>query len=334
MVLSFFLACLLSGIGLSAAKLFASMNPLHRIILACRNQERADYAREQILPILPESDYYKENIIALACDHSSIESVQKFNELLRTRLDETYNTNKWIYNGIDVLCLNAAILVARDSDAQFTQDGIEVTFQTNYLATFQVANLTMDLLNPGARVILSTSGLHERTELNLNGMIDSATGDARKGFEMVNGSPFHYKRSYAVSKLCVVALCAELERRLQKRGIVVNCFSPGLMTSSGLFRNQHCLGDSHSKEILSKEKAVGWGAGALVFMATSDETGKKSGNYWRDAESVLGWDSVYGQHFCPIPITNQIDQETREKLWRLSSQLVGIPYKDAEKNAA
>lgn len=260
-----------------------------------------------------------------------MDSIRKFNELLRIRLDETYNPNKWVYNGIDVLCLNAAILRAKDSEVQFTQDGLEETFQTNYLATFQLARLTKDLLNPGARVILSTSGLHQRTVLNLNGMVDEATGKANKGFEMVDGSHFHYKRSYAVSKLCTVALCAELERRFRnEHGVSVNCFSPGLMTSTGLFRNQSPSDESHSPDVLSKEKPVEWGAGALVFMALADETGKRSGDYWRDAESVLGWDSVYGQHFCPINITNQIDPETRNQLWRLSCELVGMNPDDDE----
>jgi protochlorophyllide reductase len=333
-----------SGIGLAAAKLLAVMNPLHRIVLACRNQERADYARKQILPLLPfdensDNSFYTDNIIAVACDHSSMESIQACNTMLRTRLNETYNSNKWIYNGIDVLCLNAAVLVAEDSDAQFTEDGVEVTFQTNYLAAFQLVCLMQDLLTPGSRIILSTSGLHERVpKLNLNGMVaDPITVKARKGFEMPDGSPFHYKRSYAVSKLCLVALCAELEGRLRNvnnssRGTTVNCFSPGLMTRSGLFRNQRYVGNSlenmHSAQILAKEKTVSWGAGALVYMALADETGKRSGEYWRDADSVLGWNSVYGQHFSPVSIVNEIDVETRERLWRLSNQLVGVPCHD------
>ena len=156
------------------------MNPLHRIILACRNQERADWAKEQMLPFLPEGNYYKDNIIALACDHSSLESIRNFNVALRIRLDETYHTNKWLHNGLDVLCLNAAVLVAWDApEAPFTSDDLELTFQTNYLAPFALANLTQDLFNPGARVVLTTSGLHDWADLHLNRMVDPVTGKAR-----------------------------------------------------------------------------------------------------------------------------------------------------------
>lgn len=312
------------------------INPINRIIVVARTQAKADYTKAQIAPFLPSTntDFYSENIIPLACDHSSLDSVRQFVVSLRKRLDETYNTSKWATNGIDVMCLNAACLMERDSPAQFTTDGFEVTFQTNYLAPFLIANLTLDLLNPGGRIVLSTSGLHARERLNLSGMMkDGKTGEARKGFEMVDGTSFHYKRSYALSKQCNVVLCAELSHRLKPRGIVVNCFSPGLMTTSGLFRNQRacCKGAGmfHNKDVLAKEKAVGWGAGALVFMAIADETGRRSGEYWRDADSVLGWDSVYGKHFCPISVSeDQIDRHMRKQLWEMSSQLTEIAHEN------
>jgi NAD(P)-dependent dehydrogenase (short-subunit alcohol dehydrogenase family) len=314
-----------SGIGLYAALLLALLNPLHRIVVVARNQEKADYAREQILPLLPDDDYYKENIIALACDHASFQSTRNFRHNLQTRLNDTYNTSKWARNGIDVFVLNAAVLCARDSLPQFTEDGIELTFQTNYLTPFLLANLTTDLLNPGGRVVISTSGLHEQAKMRLNGIVGN-DGNARKGFEMLDGSSFHYKQSYAISKLCSVALCGQLASRLAHRNIVVNCFSPGLMTSSGLFRNQKNGGDiCHNKSVVAKEKPVGWGAGALVYMAIADDTGKRSNEYWRDADSTLGSKSVYGKHFCPTRIAHDyVDEFTSDLLWHLSCQLTGL----------
>ena len=330
-----------SGIGLEAAKLFATMmgDPIHRLILVCRNDDNAAYAKDQILPLLPKNknaDCYRKNIIPVACDQASLDSVRKFNTVLRKRLDETYNDDRChrqgecaSNNGIDVMCLNAAVLMARDSKAQFTADGLELTFQTNYLAPFLMANLTADLLNPGARVVLSTSGLHSLTKLDMSGLVDPGTGRARRGFEMVDGSSFHYKESYAVSKLCIVMLCAELDRRLRHQSIVVNCFSPGLMTDSGLFRNQQKCGGTRevcqNKQALKNVKPVGWGAGALVFMATAEETGRRSGEYWSDPDSTLGWDSVYGKHFRASTVSDQIDPQTLKQLWTLSCDLAGIP---------
>jgi NAD(P)-dependent dehydrogenase (short-subunit alcohol dehydrogenase family) len=315
-----------SGIGLAAAGFLVRLNPLHRIVLACRSQERADETREKVAALLPEGEGYRENVIALACDHTSMESIRRFNELLRIRLTETYSPSKWIYNGIDVLCLNAAVLVDGDADPEFTEDDLETTFQTNYLSAFQLVHLTMDLLNPGARILLATSGLYEREKLLLDGMVDPVTGGARKHFDMPDGSTFHFKRSYALSKLCAVAFCAELESRLRKqneKGIIVNCFSPGLMLSTGLFRRQRET--KLSAGVLALQKTVTWGAGALLYMALAQESGERSGEYWRDANSVLGWRSIYGQNFCPVDITNQFDAETRRMLWEMSLRWIGLP---------
>ena len=130
-------------------------NPLHRIIVACRTQAKADATRQSLLQLFPTIDEtnrhvkYHENIIALECDHTSFTSIRRFDELLRIKLNETYTPNKWIYNGIDVLCCNAAILVPKDSVPQYTDDGYEVTFQTNYLAPFLLVQSVMDLMNPG-----------------------------------------------------------------------------------------------------------------------------------------------------------------------------------------
>ena len=321
---------ILSGIGLYAAKLLSRSDPLNRIILVARNSEKAASAREQVVSVLPKNGKYDENIIALACDHSSLESIRAFAPTLRAKLKETYRVEKWAMNGIDVLCLNAGVLVAQDSQAEFTEDGLEVTFQTNHLAPFLITNLIHDLINPGGRVVVSTSGLHLAHKLNFDGIIDEDTGEARKGFSMMDGTKFHHKQSYAISKLCNVAFCLELNRRLRSRGVVANCFSPGLMTKSGLFRNQrsstNLASTIHNKEVLLKEKTVQWGAGALVFMAIADAAGERGGEYWRDADSVDGPFARYGSEFCPTQVSEEdISRDEMQSLWEVSSSLAGIP---------
>jgi protochlorophyllide reductase len=304
------------------------MNPLNRIILVARNEEKAAFAKEQVVAVLPEkSQYYIDNIIPIVCDHASLESVRQFNGNLRRKLNETYDAKKWAVNGIDVMCLNAAVLMPTDSEAQFTRDGMETTFQTNFLAPFLIVNLTVDLINPGGRVVVSSSGLYCGQKLNLDGMADKGTGMARKGFSMINGKPFHYKTSYSLSKLCVVTFCTELNRRLESRGAIANTFSPGLMTTSGLFRHQDSGSYSHSRlseDILKMERTVEFGAGALVFMAWADATGQKGGEYWRDVDSQRCSMTSYGKEFSPSTVSlDAADEEKREKLWELSIQLAG-----------
>jgi NAD(P)-dependent dehydrogenase (short-subunit alcohol dehydrogenase family) len=259
-----------------------------------------------------------------------LNSVKPFEAELRAKLKETYRVEKWAMNGIDVLCLNAAVLVPQGSEPEFTVDNLEVTFQTNYLTPFLVGNCVLDLLNPGGRVVVATSGLHVGQTLNFDGMIDDESGSAKKEFSMIDDSEFHFKQCYTLSKVCNVAYCLELNRILQPRGIVANCFSPGLMTTSGLFRHQCYSGDSgtfvQNKHVLMKEKTVEWGAGALVFMVLADMSGRRGGEFWRDSNSTLGAKAIYGKEFCPCAISEEsISQEKRTQLWRLSCELAGIP---------
>lgn len=304
---------------------------MNRIVLACRTKEKADYARKQVLSVLPRDETYDNNgehIIALACDHCCLASVRSFVVELRRKLDETYRETKWTCNGIDALCLNAAVLTADGSAATYTKDGLETTFQTNHLSPFLIAYLTMDFINPGGRVIFSTSGLHLRHYLDLKGVIDPSTGAVQRGFEMMDGSDFHYKNSYSMAKLCNVAICAELHQRLATRGALSTCFSPGLMLDSGLFRHQptavHPVPESNRDDVLRKAKSVEWGATALAYMCWADEPGEQGAVYWRD-ESYEACNAKYGEHFSPISITEQtVDMETRKHLWEASCELAGV----------
>ncbi|GAX20464.1 hypothetical protein FisN_22Hh032 [Fistulifera solaris] len=319
-----------SGIGLEAAKLLAIIKPIHRIVLVCRTLEKAKAAKESVASVFTDASQYRCNWIPLACDHCSFESIRQFNDELRRQLDETYHPSKWAFNGIDVLCLNAAVLQAPESQPQFTKDGLEVTFQTNHLAPFLITNLTHDLMNPGGRIIFSTSGLHTSCKLDMRGMVDPSTGAINKRFDMIDGSEFHYKKGYSLSKLCNVAICRELNEKVKRSGVIATCFSPGLMLMSGLFRHQpdgvEELIAVHNADALRRQKTVFWGAGALVFMAISDEAGRHGGMYWRDAESFAASNAVYGNEFCPVPISDDVaEPEQRTQLWNISCELVGIP---------
>ena len=296
-----------SGIGLAAAKLLVHLHPNDRLVLVCRNKESCERTQSHF------SHHNKDRVLFLACDHTSMEDIHAFTETLR---------QKARIKQIDCLCLNAAYLAPKDSPPQFTDDGLEVTFQTNYLSMFLLANLLVDLVPPSGRIIMCTSGLHEQTSLNL----DASWRDGRvhKGFAMLDGSDFHFKTSYAVSKLCVVGLCAQLASRHPDK--YINCFSPGLMTDSGLFRHQRTSNNhQHSfsnPDVLKRQKTVQWGAGSLVYMIQSPDTAQRSGEFWRDATSTLGSNAVYGTHFCPTPI--RMDAQIQSQLWELSRQLSGL----------
>lgn len=300
-----------SGIGLEAAKLLLLLCSLsnrqtYRLVLVCRTLQKAQDAAEQVRTSLGH-DQHQHIIIPLACDQSSIASVYTFNDSIRQALAPNLS--------IDILCLNAAILPGRDDAIEYTCDGLEQTFQINYLSTFLLANLLVDIVTE--RMILSSSGLFLNTKLDISGML-------QQNFQMPDGSPFHYKRAYALSKVYIVALCGELQRRYPD--IIINSFSPGLMMESGLFRRQTSIGveklRQHNPHALLNAKSVTWGAGALVYMMLADATGQSYAHYWSDRASQRGDQALYREHFTSIDIVDCFDRIQVKELWRISQHLV------------
>lgn len=319
-----------SGIGLYACKLIRSVSPESHLYLVARNINKAAAAKKEILSCLESESYSDDRITPMACDHTSLCSVYRFCEDLKQKLhpDERDGSGRQPQKGgIDVLCLNAAILLGEDAKTQYTEDNIEVTFQTNHLAPFLIANLTFELMNPGGRVVVTTSGLHTFASFGeFSGMMDSQTGRIRKGFEMVDDSTFDYKKSYAASKLCNVAFCLGLNKRLQKRGAIAVCFTPGLIPSSGLFRHQ-----TRWDETVLKKRAVGmgeteeWGGSILAWMALVEEVGKEGGVYWRAPFGISKRGGTIPGDLFREPINDEAkDIDNIEQLWRLSMELTGL----------
>ena len=343
--------------------MLALLNPRNRLFLVGRNEEKAIRAAQQVASVLPWhssstsssssttssvdnntarphswqqtviNHNVNDNIIPIVCDHSSFDSVRQFAVDLQRKLKESYDRETFgENNGIDVLCLNAATLQPKTVPAEFTDNDLETTFQTNHLSPFLLVNLIYHLLNPGGRVVVTTSGLYLMQTLELEGIpVDDATGRVRlnERFETANGVDYQCKSSYAFSKLCNVAMAVELHERLQHRGVSVACFSPGLITQTGLFRHHRdMLPFKRTRDLMLNEKTVLWGAGALVFMATSRRVQTQlpgEALYWHDKDSAKGPGAVYGNEFGPSPVSEtQITVEGRKRLWALSSDLTGI----------
>lgn len=269
------------------------------------------------------------NIVPMVCDHSCLKNVEAFCSDLRNHLQRKCpSDNACGRPGIDVLCLNAGILLAEDAEAEFTKDNLEITFQTNHLAPFLIANLLFDLINPGGRVVVTTSGLHAFAKFDrFAGMCDAETGHVNRKFETIDGSTFNHKKSYAASKLCNVAFCLELNRRLQDRQAVAVCFTPGLIPASGLFRHQ-----KNWKETVLKKQAVGmdesieWGGSFLAWMILSDEAGKQGGAYWRAPFGISKRGGKIPDDLFCAPLNDEArNMKNRETLWKLSADIAGLP---------
>lgn len=296
-----------------------------------RTKENAEKAKLDVLSSVPShSPTEDDNIITMACDHTSFQSIRQFCSELHQMFDGEPENSENVdgkLRGIDVMCLNAGILVADTTAPEFTVDGIEVTFQTNHLAPFLMANLLGDLINPCGRVVVTTSGLHEFCKLdNLVGMVDKDSGCIKDRFEMINSEPFDYKKCYAASKLCNVIFSVELNKRLKERNAISVCFTPGLIPTSGLFRNQ-----LNWKETMEKKEAVGmnesieWGGCVLAWVCLSNEAGKTGGCFWRAPYGISNRGGRFERDLFRSKLCEEAaNTEYHEKLWSLSCRLVGV----------
>ena len=311
-----------SGIGLYASKALRAASPESRLILVARTLEKAERAKESVLS--SQNSCKDSNIFTLACENTSFKSIRYFCDALRRLLNEDAAFKG---RGIDVLCLNAAVLLGEDKGPQFTEDGIEVTFQTNHLASFLISNLTYDLINPGGRVIVTTSGLHSYASFNnFDGIIDRESGKVKRHFEMIDGSNWDHKQSYSASKLSNATFCLELNRRLQKRNVNAVCFTPGLIPTSGLFRHQKQWRETLlKKEVMGMIETEEWGGMVLAWMALSDKVGKKGGEYWRAPYGISHRGGEVNRDMYTTDLAEDaIDPANQRKLWQISAELAGI----------
>lgn len=124
----------------------------------------------------------------------------------------------------------------------------------------------------------------------------------------------------------------ELQRRLDasNKNIKVNCFNPGLIVSTGLFRDQNPLFtkvfDFVATDLFKVGETPHWGGGALEYMTLSDRVASKGGMYYTSppGSSKYG-DAAFGAQFSESEVSFEArDNAKGKQLWELSEKLVGI----------
>ncbi len=194
------------------------------------------------------------------------------------------------YPQIDVLANNAGALFA---SRKTTSDGFEQTFALNHLAPFLLTNLLRDRLS-GGRVVTTASDAHKSGRLDLDDL-QSETG-------------YQAMRVYGTSKLCNILFTRELAARAPE--LHANCFHPGVVRTgfgkndNGIWKVLTTLGGPFFR-------TPARGARSLVWLATSDEGGRLTGEYIEDEKVAT-------------PSAQAQDAELAAGLWERSAELVGL----------
>jgi NAD(P)-dependent dehydrogenase (short-subunit alcohol dehydrogenase family) len=264
-----------SGIGLITAERLAAMGA--RLVLVGRDPARGEAAVARIRGRAPRTE-----VSIHYADLSRLDA-------LRTLASGLNSLSR-----IDVLINNAGAMFWR---RQVTADGLERTFALNHMAYFVLTALLRDKLvaSSPARIVNVASEAHRGARLDFG--------------DLQSKRNYSGMRAYSRSKLCNILFTRELAKRAPQ--LHANCFHPGTVRTgfgkndNGIWKVLTTIGGPLFR---SPER----GARSLVWLATSEEGGRLSGEYIVDEKVAK-------------PSAAAQDDDLARGLWERSSALVGLP---------
>ena len=188
-----------SGIGKATALGLARLGGT--VVMACRSATRGEAARQHIVRDSGNSKVYLELV-----DLASEDSTRSFAEEFKRK-----------YPRLDVLVNNAGVYTPH---REVTPDGLERTFEVNYLSGFLLTHLLLDLLKKSApsRIVNVSSSAHSGGTIHF----DDLQGEQRYGGF----------GAYGQSKLAQILFTRELAGRLEGTGVTVNACHPGVIRTN------------------------------------------------------------------------------------------------------
>ena len=232
-----------SGIGKATALGLARLGGT--VVMACRSATRGEAARQDVVRDSGNSKVYLEIV-----DLASEESTRSFAEQFKRK-----------YPRLDVLVNNAGVYT---SHREVTQDGLERTFEVNYLSGFLLTHLLLDLLKKSApsRIVNVSSSAHVGGTIHF----DDLQGEQRySGFG-----------AYGQSKLAQVLFTRELARRLEGTGVTVNACHPGVIRTNLGFGGASVIVRFVRMFFKGPEK----GAETPIYLAVSPDVEGVTGKYF------------------------------------------------------
>jgi len=222
-----------------------------RIIMACRNLDKANRARDEIM-----KETGNQNLIVMKLDLSSQQSVRDFADEF---LDKESQLDVLIHNAGYANTFNKAVSV----------DGLELSVATNHYSVFLLTHLLIDILKKSSpsRIIVVASSFYRAVNVGLDDL------------NPVDACPWFL---YYRSKGWNIMFTLELAKRLQGTGVTANCLHPGLV-DTGIWRNVAPVLKPGffvwNKLFFVKPKE---GAKTTIYLATSNQVNDVSGKYFAD----------------------------------------------------
>ena len=267
-----------SGIGKATCHKLAEMNAY--VIMVCRNKEKGNKALNEIKKATGSN-----SIDLMICDFASKKSVHKFSENYKSK-----------YKRLDILIINHGIF---NFKLQRTEEGLETMFAVNYLGSFLLLNLLLEIIKEStpSRIVIVSSDIYKQ---------------ARKR----NLHDYNFKKrkfrgfiAYAESKLYGIMTSKFLSEKLKGTNVTINSVHPGFTkTNMGLNNRMYKIFYP-----------------LFGFLAKTPEEGAKTPIYLASSPEVEG---ISGKHFVNKrqTETSAISQnkEFQQELWELSKRLCNL----------
>jgi NAD(P)-dependent dehydrogenase (short-subunit alcohol dehydrogenase family) len=278
-----------SGLGFECAKNILLGNSDYFVIMACRNTEKAEKAKEELI-----EKTKNKNVSVMELDLSSFDSVRKFVNDFKT---------------INCLPLYGIVCNAGVGSAEgITKDGFEIIFGTNHLGHFLLTNLLLPLVADNGRIIVVSSDMHNPPQ----------AGFTYPGVEALAYPDSEVNNRYSQSKLCNLYFTYELVKKLDQIGsnITVNAFNPDLIINTNFHENHsYRFTEDFLKSVSDRMGNLSESGKALAEMVTKSYYGENTGKYNDRGEEKPSSELSY-------------NAENAEKLWKSSINYTNLKQEE------
>ncbi|CAH0404887.1 unnamed protein product [Chilo suppressalis] len=251
--------CLLTGasggIGLEMTRCLLARNCT--TLAVCRNLYEAGGALRSTCDNQHLLRLYKTNL-------ASLKSVKNTSDEL-VKLDRK----------IDIVILNAGVF---GLPWTITEDGLETTFEVNYLSQYYLLTNIENMLAPDARVVFVSSESHRNIKWSLNNIL-APTIDSLS----LPKDEYTSIRAYNVSKLCGILAMHYLGYRWLNTSKQVFCAHPGSFVKTKLCRNWWVY-EALYTTMKPFSKTIAQAASTPLYCATSPELKGLSALYFKDCK--------------------------------------------------
>ena len=201
-----------SGIGKESA--LDLLNHNAKVIFACRSEERT----MKIINNLPEN--IRKNAIFMKLDVSNLTSIDNF-------VQETKNK----FQKIDILMNNAGCMPLK---FDWTDDGYDSNFVTNYIGPFLLSALFLPFLNKeseDSKIINISSAMHLWPKIEKGEIKNYANKEYMKNFYNDSKTKGVYNTLYNNTKLFVIYMTNYFALFCEKKNLNIKnvCLHPGLV---------------------------------------------------------------------------------------------------------